>query len=162
MHAAASRQCGAHSFPEWYRRTSTVPATLSSDLRRIAAGSEGSDLAASLQAQGVEVLCIRDGDVQSKLDECDAVLVGADAISPAVLVNKVGTNRIAAEAKRPFYVAYTLDKLIPCATAAGDLFDETPLDLITAVITERGPLTPDEVRRHIESLQIHPDLRRLL
>jgi translation initiation factor 2B subunit (eIF-2B alpha/beta/delta family) len=125
-------------------------------------GGEGLALANSLQAQGCEALCVRDGDVQSKLDECDAVLVGADAISPAVLVNKVGTSPIAAEAKRPFYVVCTLDKLIPRASAASDLFDETPLDLITAVISEQGPLTPGEVRRHIESFHVHPDLRHLL
>jgi translation initiation factor 2B subunit (eIF-2B alpha/beta/delta family) len=101
--------------------------------------------------------------------DVDAVLVGSDAVLPdASVVNKVGTRGVALAADAadvPVFVVTARDKIsgsdefVPesvDATAVYDgdapldvvapLFDRTPADLVTAVLTEDGPLPPEAVR----------------
>jgi translation initiation factor 2B subunit (eIF-2B alpha/beta/delta family)/isopentenyldiphosphate isomerase len=101
--------------------------------------------------------------------DVDAVLVGSDAILPdAGVVNKVGTRGVALAADAadvPVFVVTARDKIsgtdefVPesvdaVAVSDGDapvevvapLFDRTPADLVTAVLTEGGALSPDAVR----------------
>jgi translation initiation factor 2B subunit (eIF-2B alpha/beta/delta family) len=99
----------------------------------------------------------------------DAVLVGSDAVLPdASVVNKVGTRGVAlaaAAADVPVFVVTARDKIsgsdafVPEAVDAGEvydgdapvdvvapLFDRTPADLVAAVLTEDGALSPEAVR----------------
>ena len=99
----------------------------------------------------------------------DAVLVGSDAVLPdGSVVNKVGTRGVAlaaAAADVPVFVVTARDKIsgseefVPAAVEAGavydgdapldvvaPLFDRTPADLVTAVLTEDGSLSPEAVR----------------
>ena len=76
------------------------------------------------------------------------VLVGADAVSPTVVVN--GTPSLAlAQAARgrvPFYVVCETVKL--AREAKADVgYDLVPLNLVTAIATEKAVLTPSEVER---------------
>ncbi len=90
------------------------------------------------------------------------VLVGADAVTREYVVNKIGTLLLAAHF--PLYVACTTQKftseeveiqeenpdevlLNPPSeiTVENFYFDRTPLDMVTAFVTERGILTPEEV-----------------
>ncbi|WP_299268570.1 NUDIX domain-containing protein [Halorientalis sp.] len=97
----------------------------------------------------------------------DAVLVGADTVlADGSVVNKVGTRALALAATRedvPVYVVAAQDKVSPepdadletadpetvydggaALSVAAPLFDVTPPDLVAGLVTEDGPLDPDE------------------
>lgn len=127
---------------------------------------EGRRLAARLAATGTPVTYVADAAIAHALDSADAVIVGADAIAPFWFFNKSGTRMLAAAATQqgvPVYVAATRDKFAGPELAArlavrsGDpgevwaeppdgvevrnpYFESTPLDLITAVISDIGVL----------------------
>ena len=128
-------------------------------------GDEGVGVAERLAAEGKDVTLIPDAAVAHRLvtDEIDAVLVGADTVlADGRVVNKIGTRAAAIVAARegaPFSVVAARDKVAPTEEFrqefldpgelyAGDadlavetaLFDVTPADLVTTVITEDGPL----------------------
>jgi translation initiation factor 2B subunit (eIF-2B alpha/beta/delta family) len=127
---------------------------------------EGRALAARLAAADIGVTLVSDPAIATALPEADAVLVGADAVTPAWFVNKVGTRMLAAAASHagtPFYVAATREKFLGelasrrLSVGTGDpseiwdtppngvevrnpYFETTPLDLVTALITDSGVL----------------------
>jgi translation initiation factor 2B subunit (eIF-2B alpha/beta/delta family) len=127
---------------------------------------EGRALAARLAAAGIPVTVFGDAAIAEALSGADAVLVGADAIAPDWFVNKCGTRMLASAAAHrgtPVYVTATRDKFVGETIAArlrireGDAaeiwdtpppgievrnpyFESTPLDLVTAVITDGGVL----------------------
>ena len=123
-------------------------------------GGEGRDVARELADAGLVVESHPDAAVYDRLRSgaVDAVLVGADALTAdGWVVNKVGTRAVGLAARAasvPCYVACTSDKVRPAPAddegAARPplerLFDETPPDLVTAVLTERGPLGAEAVR----------------
>jgi translation initiation factor 2B subunit (eIF-2B alpha/beta/delta family) len=80
---------------------------------------EGRRLAAALAVEGIPVELFSDAAVGEALwrepGRADVVLVGADAVTPAWVVNKAGTGMIAAAASRigvPVYVAATREKFL--------------------------------------------------
>jgi translation initiation factor 2B subunit (eIF-2B alpha/beta/delta family) len=127
---------------------------------------EGRVLAASLAASGIAVTCFSDAAIAAALADADAVLVGADAVTPTTVLNKCGTRMLAAAAALtgvPVYVVATRDKFVPLAVAArlvvregepselwerppdgvtlrNPYFETVPLDLISAVISDLGVL----------------------
>jgi translation initiation factor 2B subunit (eIF-2B alpha/beta/delta family) len=127
---------------------------------------EGRRLAAALASNGIEVMYFGDAAIGHALATADAVLVGADAVAPDWFLNKSGTRMLAAAAAqqgRPVYVAATRDKFAGRAVAArlvprdgapaeiwdappggvivrNPYFERTPLDLVTAVISDAGVL----------------------
>lgn len=127
---------------------------------------EGRRLAAQLAATGMPVTCFGDAAIGHALHGADAVIVGADAIASSWFLNKSGTRMLAAAATQqgvPMYVAATRDKFANPELAArlavryGDpdeiwaeppdgvevrnpYFESTPLDLVTAVISDIGVL----------------------
>jgi translation initiation factor 2B subunit (eIF-2B alpha/beta/delta family) len=132
---------------------------------------EGTDVAATLASEGLDVTLTTDAALASELGDrdVDAVLVGADAVlADGSVVNKVGTRGLALAAARedvPVYVVAAADKVRPDETVHGEsgdaadlydgdapvtvsnpIFDRTPADLVSGVITERGILDADGVR----------------
>lgn len=127
---------------------------------------EGRRLAAHLAATGIPVTHFGDAAIGHALLEADAVLVGADAIAPYWFLNKSGTRMLAAAATQqgvPFYVVATRDKFVGQDISSrlvirnGDpgevwteppsgvdvrnpYFESTPLDLVTAVVSDLGIL----------------------
>lgn len=127
---------------------------------------EGRRLASRLAAAGIPVTCYTDAALGHALAAADAVLVGADAVSPEWFLNKSGTRMLAAAAGQqgvPVYVIATRDKFVPDAVAArlvvregaaaevwesppggvtvrNPYFEPTPLDLVTAAISDMGVL----------------------
>jgi len=125
---------------------------------------EGRDMAAALGAAGLEVTLYTDAAIAAALDHAAAVLVGADAVGPAWIINKAGTDQLAAAAAQrgvPVYVAASRDKFVgpplddhlrlrtgpteevwsepPAGVAvANPYFERTPLDLVTALVTDVG------------------------
>lgn len=120
-------------------------------------GGEGLAVAAKLTDAGLAVSSYPDAAVYDRLrsGEVDAVLVGADSVGPdGSLVNKVGTRAAALAAERagvPCYAVCASDKIRPAGEDGDPVpsfeprFDVTPPRLVTAFLTERGRLTPDDV-----------------
>jgi translation initiation factor 2B subunit (eIF-2B alpha/beta/delta family) len=132
---------------------------------------EGRRLAAALARDGVAVDFFTDAALAGALHGADGdervVLVGADAVAPDWVVNKVGTGMLAAAASRagvPVYVAATRDKFVDARVARllsvidhdpGEVWDAAPagvaprnpyfermgLDLVDGVLTDAGMLT---------------------
>jgi methylthioribose-1-phosphate isomerase len=137
---------------------------------------QGSRLTAwELSHAGVGCTVITDGMIASRLRRGDVacVIVGADRIAAnGDVANKIGTYGLALAARAhgiPFYVAApssTLDLATPdgsqipieqrdggeVAAPAGvtvwnPAFDVTPVDLITAIVTDKGIVPPAELSR---------------
>jgi translation initiation factor 2B subunit (eIF-2B alpha/beta/delta family) len=134
-------------------------------------GNEGLWTVSEMGKAGIPVSVSIDACIGELIPECDAVFVGADVItSTGHALCKVGTYPSALVARAagvPFYIAAdtlkfdtstlyglpyrneairredVLDSSFPeAARVVGYLFDETPPDLITAIITEIGFLHP--------------------
>lgn len=120
---------------------------------------EGRRTAELLSGEGIEVTLISDSMVYAEARDCDLCLVGADAITPQALINKVGTYGMALasmQAGIPTYVASSTLKITSELrpdwtveeTAEGGfkvrsrIFEPTPLELIAQVITEEGSSRP--------------------
>jgi len=127
-------------------------------------GGEGVGAAETLAADGFDVTLTGDANVPAAVADCDAVLVGADAVFPdGTVVNKVGTRAAALAARDagvPALVACAADKVAPeerpveaegdstplCGGDDADLsvenpvFEAVPARLVDAVVTENGRL----------------------
>jgi translation initiation factor 2B subunit (eIF-2B alpha/beta/delta family) len=127
---------------------------------------EGRGLAAALAGAGIPVDVYADAAIGQALDGVHAVLVGADAVGRSAFLNKSGTRMLAAAAAAagvPVYVAATRDKFVlpelwprlrvreeppdlvwrdppPGVVVRNPLFERTPLDLVTIVISDLGLL----------------------
>jgi translation initiation factor 2B subunit (eIF-2B alpha/beta/delta family) len=127
---------------------------------------EGRRLAALLAGEGIPITFYGDAAIGHALAAADAVLVGVDAVSPEWFLNKSGTRMLAAAAAQqgvPFHVAATRDKFVSHPVAArlvvgeaaaaeiwdtppagvlvrNPYFEQTPLDLVTSLITDVGVL----------------------
>ncbi len=146
---------------------------------------EGQALASELAWAEVDVTLGVDMALFGWLGEVRALVVGADSLSASGLVNKIGTAplmRAAAERGLPRIVLCTGLKLLPGdyvlqqGLRAGNpeeimpvsskrlavrnvYFDVTPLDLVSTVITERGPLPHAELLAELSGLRTYPGLR---
>jgi len=121
---------------------------------------EGVTLARTLAGAGIPVRLIVDAAAGAMLSQTDLVLVGADAISPRGLLNKIGTGSLALAAKTlgvPCYALASFDKFFPedyrapeqelrdpaeilaermeGVTPLNYYFDLTPLQYLTGVLT---------------------------
>lgn len=145
---------------------------------------EGRDLAVKLGEQGIKVTLIIDAAAFRFMARTQLVMVGADSISTQGLVNKTGTYGLAIAAKVhhvPFYALCGTEKFLPksCShlfsieakdpreimaepiqnvEAINYYFDVSPLEYLSAVITERGFLSPAEIRDLLGEMQVHERL----
>ena len=166
--ARAAERCGASVAT--LSRSGTVRAALREATPSVLIGEsrparEGVDVAADLADDGLDVTLTTDAALSSELaaHDPDTVLVGADAVlADGSVGNKVGTRGLALAAARedvPVYAVAAADKVRPDerfegetgadadlydgpapVTVANPIFDRTPADLVTGVITERGVL----------------------
>ncbi|MBI5877777.1 MAG: hypothetical protein HZB53_09010 [Chloroflexi bacterium] len=143
---------------------------------------DGVQMARRLAAEGIAVEVIADAAAAVFVEGFYTVLVGADAVTPQGIMNKVGTLGMALAARQfgvPFYCFAGTEKFLPAGAAIAIeekdpaeivppepnlsgyniYFDMTPLDLVTKVFTEDGPLTPAEVRNRLAATVLHPALR---
>lgn len=145
---------------------------------------EGQRLAERLADTGLPVTLIADGAAFQLLPRADLILVGGDALTPAGLTNKIGTYGLALAARSlglPFYALCGREKLWPLPLPASPeeqlreaeelwphapstvqvlnfYFDQTPLELLTAVVTQDGPLSPEGIRQALGEMEVHPGL----
>jgi hypothetical protein len=94
-----------------------------------------------------------------------AVLVGADAVTPAGLVNKVKTRALAEAAAVRGIVRYAVSgqaKFVAEPLPVEEPFELVPLELFDAIVTPDGALGPAEAREKAERSPLHQDLLPLL
>jgi len=137
---------------------------------------EGRALAADLIAAGFSVELLSDSDAMAWVAGVDLVLVGADAIGPGRVINKVGTADLAQAAsveEVPMYIVATLEKVLPeelfdaaMRTASveggpgvGGISEVVPLSWFQGVVTEEGVLLPGDLSRRATEQIVHPSLR---
>lgn len=116
---------------------------------------EGRRTADTLSKAGIEVTLIADSMVFTEARNSDLCLVGADAITPQALINKVGTYAITLASIQAGIPAYVVSSTLKVTSALRpdwvieqrtngnfsertQLFEPTPLELFTEVITEIG------------------------
>ena len=128
------------------------------DALESAPGLEGRTFAASLTDVSIPVTVVPDPEGPARLATASYALVGADSVlRDGSVVNKIGTQALALAAKdheKPFYVACETLKFdarydstsSPHRPDTDRLFDLTPAELVTMVVTERGTYTPDVIR----------------
>lgn len=139
---------------------------------------EGRRVVELLLGEGRNVLCITDAQLPLFAARADAVLIGADAVTADLaVINKVGSLAAALAARaagRPFYAAAETGKINPRVTAAeieleeksGEevwpahaelcanvYFEPVPAALVTAYLTERGPLDAGAMSGEVERLR---------
>jgi translation initiation factor eIF-2B subunit delta len=147
---------------------------------------EGLRTAKELGKKGIRVRIVVDSAAPSLMGDCDVVIVGADAILPEGVVNKIGTYALALaarEQKVPFYVLAGTEKFlpppfaqalrieekdpkevtqeaIPHSKVENRYFDITPLELITGVVTQEGVIAGKEVQKRLEGMKISKGLQQ--
>lgn len=148
---------------------------------------EGVTLARRLAALGIPTHLVADAALGEWVTRADLVLLGADAVMPDTIVNKVGTELLLHAARRAGVsacLAADSSKWLPEALAPfwgvreeapgeiarpGDpnllvhnrYFGASPLALVTGVVWEGGMARPVEVRRRIARLPVSEALVRL-
>jgi ribose 1,5-bisphosphate isomerase len=130
---------------------------------------QGIKTAKELARLKIPVTLIDDNAAGHLMKDVNLVIVGCDALRKNGVVNKVGTSLLALAARKnrkPFYVAgntLKLDrrqKLVIEERPASEIckkikgikvrnpaFDLTDWEYVTAVITEKGVLKPDKIKR---------------
>jgi translation initiation factor 2B subunit (eIF-2B alpha/beta/delta family) len=118
---------------------------------------EGRAFAEDLRAAGLDVDLVEDEEAPSRVADASILLIGADTVfRDGTICNKVGTiplAKAAADAGVPTVVAAEVIKVAPVpgsqapelADIERSLFELIPPELITEVVTEEGPFTPDEI-----------------
>lgn len=155
-------------------------------------GLEGRETARQLVCHGIPVYVTTDaglaGWVQRIPDARVLVVTGADTVNPLGFVNKGGTEMLFSRAKErgvAFWVLADSTKFLPlpqdvllnrspidtkriwkgwprdvryCET----LFSTTPLESPVRVLSERGLMTPPQVRREIAKIRLSPRLKEMV
>jgi translation initiation factor eIF-2B subunit delta len=138
---------------------------------------EGVQLARALGELGIASTLIVDAGVASFVKRANAVLVGGDAVTGSVFVNKLGTLPMVLSARSygvPVYLLASTNKLLPeeevpetennrapeevesssmeGVTVENIYFERVPLELINGAVTEDGVLSPEEIATRVRAL----------
>lgn len=149
--------------------------------------SEGRACAEELAKLQIESTYFVDAALSRAVDRADVILLGADSVSEISVVNKIGTRAIALLAREAVveaYIACESSKFLsrklaakketprnpnevwenppPEVTVENYYFDDTPLEILTGVITEKGILTPGEIGGKIGAQKLSTKLLKLL
>jgi translation initiation factor 2B subunit (eIF-2B alpha/beta/delta family) len=118
---------------------------------------EGRPFAEDLRSEGLDVELVEDREAPEAVVESSLFLVGADTVyRDGTLCNKVGTTAFAEAAARanvPTVVACEVVKLAPVEVAHApelseaerELFELTPPELITELVTEEGVYLTEDI-----------------
>jgi len=131
---------------------------------------EGLRLAEDLRGEGIRVEIVDGKELLRALESTSFVLVGADTVyEDGSVKNKIGTRPLAEQAREAgvrTIVACELLKLAPIPPPAEEdepeLRDTTPAELLDEIVTEEGPVVPEDVRSVIERTPFLRDGYRLL
>jgi translation initiation factor eIF-2B subunit delta len=163
------------------RRTGRDPRVLVAESRP---RCEGRELARALGAAGIPVWLVADAALPLLLSQAAMVWIGADAITDAGVLNKIGSYAVALAAREhgvPVYALAERRKLIPAATPAlkiaemppAEIWDEpapgveprnvyfelVPMALLRGVIVEDTVLPPGEAAALARERPLPEELR---
>ena len=122
---------------------------------------EGKTLARELIELGFTTTVLSDTTTGAFPIKFDAVVIGADSIlADGSIINKAGTKDITRAARQysiPVYVAAERSKLdimqfLGSPLHLNEMFDLTPGEFLTSIITEEGEMKPSDARGQIQSL----------
>lgn len=139
------------------------------------AGSSQEELAVA----GIPAVLIEDAESMKYLPRTSALLVGADAVIPGGVVNKVGTHMMALAAKEmgiPTYCLTETTKIWPfdepiiksismeqsTPMSGGGMFEMIPGSVFKAIILESGAVAFDKISINREDIKIAPEIRKLV
>jgi ribose 1,5-bisphosphate isomerase len=148
---------------------------------------DGRPQALALLAYGMTVEYSIDMALFERLAEANVVVVGADAVFPDHLVNKLGTHALARLAQLqgiPCFSLCAANKFFPTAATAllrimehpgqevwpeapdglaisNRYFDTTPLALLSGIVSDQGSYTPEALRLLLQQRRLSPALQRL-
>ena len=148
---------------------------------------DGRPQALALLEYGMAVEYSIDMALFERLAEADVVVVGADAVFPDHLVNKLGTRALAQLARLqgiPCFSLCAANKFLPTAAAAllriahhpgqevwpeapdrltisNRYFDATPLTLLSGIVSDQGIYTPEALRLLLQHQDLSPALQQL-
>jgi translation initiation factor 2B subunit (eIF-2B alpha/beta/delta family) len=134
-------------------------------------GGEGKHAAELLSREGIEVELVRDSMAFDRARSCDAGVCGADSMSPAGVVNKVGTYVLAsacAEAGIPCLLLASWGKCMPIHAPnhmvtervegaikyREQVFETVPLSRFQTCINERGAVPAEDMIADLESMRL--------
>ena len=145
---------------------------------------EGQTLASELSWVGLNVTVGIDMALFGWLPEASVLVLGADSLSVSGVVNKIGSAELVRAALKlgiPRVVLCTTHKFLPAdylvaqklrvgdpgeimpmsdegITVRNEYFDVTPLESISTVIMEKGPLGPDQIGEELAKIRAYPGL----
>src|SRR5262245_39454023 len=148
---------------------------------------DGRPQALALLAYGMAVEYSIDMALFERLAEATVVIVGADAVFPEHLVNKLGTRALVQLAQMqgvPCFSLCAANKFLPTAATtllritehprqevwpeapdglviSNRYFDTTPLALLRGIVSDQGIYTPEALRFLLQHQQLSPTLQRL-
>jgi translation initiation factor eIF-2B subunit delta len=131
-------------------------------------GGEGKALARRLAREGFDASWIPDAAMAGAADRADVALIGADAVTEAGAVNKIGSYLLALaarEAGTPCYVVAGTSKFVGDEVwrrVSAPLYEQTPLALLDGVIGERGVLSAAAARRIARRIKIPAALLKVV
>lgn len=145
--------------------------------------NEGVGFARAVAASGIPVTLILDAALADVVPGA-IIMVGADACTPAGIINKVGTHTLAVLAglhRSPCYALLGQEKMlpkewatdltiadqaaeeilpnpVPGVTVINRYFEVTPLHRFTGLVTDLGFLTPDDALHRLEAMAVNDPL----
>jgi translation initiation factor 2B subunit (eIF-2B alpha/beta/delta family) len=148
---------------------------------------DGRPQALALLEYGIAVEYSIDMALFERLAEADVVVVGADAVFPEHLINKLGTRALAQLAQLqgiPCFSLCAANKFLPMAATAllriaehpgqevwpeapdglvisNRYFDTTPLALLSGIVSDQEIYTPEALQLLLQHQQLSPALQRL-
>jgi translation initiation factor 2B subunit (eIF-2B alpha/beta/delta family) len=126
-------------------------------------GGEGARMAEAISAW-TQASVIEDDEAIASVP-AQAVMVGADAVGPRTIVNKVKTRALAEAARAadvPCYAVAGGTKFLSEDLPAPEPFERVSLELFTAVAAPDGRLSPAEAGQASLREPLPPGLRRVL
>jgi len=140
---------------------------------------EGILMARILKDLGLSVTVVADSALFQEMENINMVMVGADSLSSQYLINKIGTRGLAAQARllgKDMIAIAGSEKIIPSGidnyrkdfrppneivtdregfNVVNYYFDQTPLHLITKIVTEKGLVGPFEIIQAAKEKMVH-------
>jgi translation initiation factor 2B subunit (eIF-2B alpha/beta/delta family) len=149
--------------------------------------NEGIALSKYLARESIPTTVMTDASLFSNIPKVDMVIIGSDAISKNGIINKIGTKvitQLASDYDIPIYVLSLKEKILPFPyevkinqnknpdeiTHSKDsrlhisnyYFDTSPLNLISAIITQEGMFSSAKLISYMKSLRLHPEMEQFL
>jgi initiation factor 2B subunit 1/2 family protein len=126
---------------------------------------EGAMTADALREHGIDAQVVSDAEALERVPGMDAVVTGADAVTPGGVVNKAGTRALAAAARRagiPWIVVAGQSKLVGAEVPVVAPFERTPIGLVGGVVAGGQLLPAQQASAQAAARRLDPRLVALM